>query len=103
MNFWNARAVIGDRDDRIAALGRGGDGDPRIRGSVLGGVGDQIGHGMRKESGASKNPQGRVDRNINSEALLRGSGGDLFNRFRHDACDANGCAGDIAAGGWVLK
>ena len=98
MNFWDARAVIGDRDDRIAALGRGGDGDPRICRSVLGGVGDQIGHGMRKEPSASKYPQGWVDRDIKSEALLIGSGGDLFNRFRHDPCDANGCAGDIAAG-----
>ena len=98
MNFWDARAVVGDRDDRIAALGSGGDGDPRICRSVLGGVGDQIGHGMRKESGASKNPQGWIDRNINSEALLRGSGGDLFNCFRNNPCDANRRAGDIAAG-----
>jgi hypothetical protein len=48
VNFGDARTVVGDRDDGVPALGRGGDGDPRIRGSVLGGVGDQIGHGMRK-------------------------------------------------------
>jgi hypothetical protein len=98
MNFWDARTVVGDGDDGVAPLGRGGNGDPRIRRSVLNGVGDQIGHGMRQKSSASKYPEGWVDRDIDREAFFSGSGRDLFNRFRNDPGDTDGRAGDIAAG-----
>lgn len=53
---------------------------------------------MRQESSASKHPEGWVDGDIDREAFFSGSGRDLFNRLRNDPGDADGRAGDIAAG-----